>query len=70
MGVLQERTIMTRYCVTIPANQGINGGNQPVEFWCSSEAAATSLTTMFLKQNVQATLRQSILQPIDVKVAA
>jgi hypothetical protein len=61
---------MTRYCVTIPANQGFNNSNQPVEFWTGNEAAASQLTIQFRKQGIQATLQQSILETVDVEQLA
>jgi hypothetical protein len=63
-------TTMNRYCVTIPANSGINNTNQPVEFWTSSESTATSFTTSLLKQGIKATLRQSVLQQVNVEQPA
>ena len=61
---------MNRYCVTIPANSGINNTNQPVEFWTTSESVATSFTTSLLKQGIKATLQQSVLSQVNVEQIA
>ena len=61
---------MNRYCVTIPANSGINNTNQPVEFWTTSESVAISFTTSLLKQGIKATLQQSVLSNVNVEQVA
>ena len=63
-------TTMNRYCVTIPANSGINNTNQPVEFWTTSESGALSFTTSLLKQGIKATVQQSVLSNVNVEQVA